>query len=92
MGHLPGSFHVSTTLAICSKTFLEIYLLILHSQSLVTVLVLKQSLLKRRDFGLHSTEIWKYALKLTKFLWEGALFSENRVGVVKLLSKCSRKQ
>src|SRR5882762_10246638 len=84
MGRLPSSFRVSTTLAICSKTFLKIYLLILRSPSLVTVLVSKRSLLKRREYGLHSTEIWKYALRLTKFLREGALFSENGVGVVKL--------
>ena len=33
MGCLLSSFHISTTLAICSKTFPEIYLLILHSYS-----------------------------------------------------------
>ena len=52
MGHQPSSFLASTTLAICSKTFLEIYLSILHSLSLITVLVSKWSLLKRKEYGL----------------------------------------
>ena len=53
-----SSFPASITLAICSKTFLGIYLHLLTpcSWTLVTILVSKQSLSKRNEYGFHSAK------------------------------------